>query len=70
MTIIVKDVNDNAPTFAEERLIVSLSEDSPRGTKVALLKASDADEHDKVTYRVEKATADVVSLIDLGEEVN
>ncbi|GMT23971.1 hypothetical protein PFISCL1PPCAC_15268, partial [Pristionchus fissidentatus] len=68
LTIVVKDVNDNAPVFEKNRSVICLSEDSPRGTKVALLRAFDADEDSKMTYRIEKATADIFSLIDMGTE--
>ncbi|GMR47848.1 hypothetical protein PMAYCL1PPCAC_18043 [Pristionchus mayeri] len=68
LSIVVKDVNDNAPLFDKNRTIVSLSEDSPRGTNVALLRAFDADEDPKITYRIEKSSEEVFSLIDMGLE--
>lgn len=43
VTIIVEDVNDNYPHFLEEVYQVSIKEDTPRGTTVAILQAKDDD---------------------------
>lgn len=43
VTIIVEDVNDNYPRFLEEPYEVSIKEDAPRGTTVAILRAKDDD---------------------------
>lgn len=41
ITIVVKDVNDNAPEFPETEYNISLSEETPRGSQVIVLKAED-----------------------------
>ncbi|XP_014468281.1 PREDICTED: protein dachsous [Dinoponera quadriceps] len=41
--IIVEDVNDNYPRFLEDLYEVSIKEDAPRGTTVAILRAKDDD---------------------------
>ncbi|KIH47975.1 cadherin domain protein, partial [Ancylostoma duodenale] len=41
IAIVVKDVNDNAPEFPEEEYNISLSEETPRGSQVIVLKAED-----------------------------
>lgn len=43
VTIVVEDVNDNYPYFLEELYQVSIKEDAPRGTTVAVLHAKDDD---------------------------
>ncbi|GAB1863246.1 Protein dachsous [Camponotus japonicus] len=43
VTIIVEDVNDNYPYFLKELYQVSIKEDAPRGTTVAVLRAKDDD---------------------------
>ncbi|EYC14800.1 hypothetical protein Y032_0039g165 [Ancylostoma ceylanicum] len=68
ITIVVKDVNDNAPEFPEEEYNISLSEETPRGSQVIVLKAEDKDAEQKIVYRIEHMDRDVVALIDLGEQ--
>lgn len=43
VSIIVDDVNDNAPTFASNTYRTRVPEDAPTGTDVLLVNASDAD---------------------------
>ncbi|XP_036146923.1 protein dachsous [Monomorium pharaonis] len=43
VTIVVEDVNDNYPHFLEELYEVSIKEDTPRGTTIAVLHAKDDD---------------------------
>ncbi|XP_012545103.1 cadherin-87A [Bombyx mori] len=43
VTVTVTDVNDNAPQFAEEPVVRSLSETSPPGTRLIASRATDRD---------------------------
>lgn len=52
ITIIVEDVNDNYPHFLEELYQVSIQEDAPRGTTVAVLRAKDDDLADSAAATV------------------
>uniref|UniRef100_A0A158P8W9 Cadherin-23 n=1 Tax=Angiostrongylus cantonensis TaxID=6313 RepID=A0A158P8W9_ANGCA len=68
ITVVVKDVNDNAPKFPQQEYNISLSEETPRGSQIITLKAGDEDAEQKIVYRIEQIDKDVVSLIDLGEQ--
>lgn len=68
ITVVVKDVNDNAPEFPQEQYNLTLSEETPRGSQIIVLKAEDKDAEQKIVYRIEQADRDVVALIDLGEQ--
>ncbi|CAJ0602376.1 unnamed protein product [Cylicocyclus nassatus] len=68
ITIIVKDVNDNAPEFPQKEYNISLSEETARGSQIIVLKAEDKDAEQKIVYRIEHMDRDVVALIDLGEQ--
>ncbi|XP_071879378.1 protocadherin gamma-B5-like isoform X3 [Anas platyrhynchos] len=52
LCINVTDANDNAPVFAQERYRVSLREDTPPGSAVLHVSASDSDEgsNARITY--------------------
>ncbi|XP_076002325.1 protocadherin-16 [Genypterus blacodes] len=54
LTVLVDDVNDNAPTFTQDLYQVTVSEHLPAGTAVITVTATDRDsgENGKVTYRV------------------
>ncbi|XP_060753692.1 protocadherin-16 [Neoarius graeffei] len=54
LTILVEDVNDNAPVFTQDLYQVTLAEHSPAGSSVITVTATDQDsgENGKVTYRV------------------
>ncbi|KIH54115.1 cadherin domain protein, partial [Ancylostoma duodenale] len=54
VTVTIMDVNDHAPTFTDLPNRLSISEDTPVGTTVLAIKASDADrgENSRVTYRL------------------
>ncbi|XP_039252765.2 protocadherin alpha-4-like [Styela clava] len=43
LVINIIDVNDNQPIFEEEEYIISIEENAPRGTTIAMLKAHDPD---------------------------
>uniref|UniRef100_A0AAZ3SHU6 Protocadherin-16 n=1 Tax=Oncorhynchus tshawytscha TaxID=74940 RepID=A0AAZ3SHU6_ONCTS len=58
ITILVEDVNDNAPAFTHDLYQVTLPEHSPPGSPVVTVTATDRDsgENGKVTYRVMSST--------------
>lgn len=43
ITILVQDSNDNEPIFEHQTYEASISENSPRGTEVTRVRATDAD---------------------------
>uniref|UniRef100_A0A1I7XG09 Cadherin domain-containing protein n=1 Tax=Heterorhabditis bacteriophora TaxID=37862 RepID=A0A1I7XG09_HETBA len=68
ITIILKDVNDNAPLFEKSEYNLTLLENTPRGSQIMVLKAEDKDSDQKIVYRIEHVDKDIVALIDLGEQ--
>ncbi|XP_023258330.1 protocadherin-16-like [Seriola lalandi dorsalis] len=60
ITILVEDINDNAPTFTHDLYQVSLAEHTPPGSAVVTVTATDRDSGDngKITYRVMSSTQD------------
>ncbi|XP_046548571.1 LOW QUALITY PROTEIN: protocadherin Fat 4-like [Haliotis rubra] len=58
LTINIVDFNDNAPVFTASSLTGSIPEDSPAGTSILTLNASDADATSTLTFSV--ASGDVV----------
>uniref|UniRef100_A0A9J7XP70 Protocadherin-16 n=1 Tax=Cyprinus carpio carpio TaxID=630221 RepID=A0A9J7XP70_CYPCA len=60
LTVLVEDINDNAPTFTQDLYQVTLPEHSPPGSPVITVTATDRDsgENGKVTYRVMSSTRD------------
>ncbi|XP_063060967.1 protocadherin-16 [Engraulis encrasicolus] len=61
LTVLVEDVNDNAPTFTQDLYQVTLPEHSPAGSAVITVTATDKDsgENGKILYRVMSATQDI-----------
>uniref|UniRef100_A0A8K9Y0V4 Protocadherin-16 n=1 Tax=Oncorhynchus mykiss TaxID=8022 RepID=A0A8K9Y0V4_ONCMY len=61
LTILVEDVNDNAPTFTQDLYQMTLAEHSPAGSAVVTVTATDRDsgENGRVTYRVMSSTRDI-----------
>ena len=51
VTITVRDVNDNAPTFGDELVLFSVAEDTAPGTAVWNFSAADADSGSAGTVR-------------------
>ncbi|PIC27301.1 hypothetical protein B9Z55_019604 [Caenorhabditis nigoni] len=68
MTVVLKDINDNAPIFDKKEYNVTISEEMPRGSQIIKLKAVDNDEDQKITYRIEEADRDVFSILDIGDQ--
>ncbi|XP_055064438.2 protocadherin-16 [Misgurnus anguillicaudatus] len=58
LTVLVGDINDNAPTFTQDLYQVTLPEHSPAGSPVITVTATDRDsgENGKVTYRMLSST--------------
>lgn len=58
ITILVEDINDNAPTFTNDLYQVTLPEHSPAGSAVITVTATDRDSGDngRITYRVMSST--------------
>uniref|UniRef100_A0A674PHG7 Protocadherin-16 n=1 Tax=Takifugu rubripes TaxID=31033 RepID=A0A674PHG7_TAKRU len=58
LTVLVDDVNDNAPTFTQDVYQVTVSEHLPAGSAVITVTATDRDSGDngKITYRVMSST--------------
>nr|XP_055052859.1 protocadherin-16 [Misgurnus anguillicaudatus] len=54
LTVLVEDVNDNAPVFSQDLYEVTLAEHSPAESSVITVTATDKDsgENGKITYRV------------------
>ncbi|CAJ0936120.1 unnamed protein product, partial [Mesorhabditis belari] len=69
MTILVRDINDNAPIFRPAEMNVTLSEETQIGAQIAIVRAEDRDEEPKLFYRIEHQDRDgLVALIDLGDQ--
>ncbi|KAK1169607.1 hypothetical protein AOXY_G8441 [Acipenser oxyrinchus oxyrinchus] len=58
LTVLVEDVNDNAPAFTQDLYQVTLPEHSPPGSSVVTITATDRDSggNGKITYRVMSST--------------
>ncbi|XP_056899759.1 protocadherin gamma-A9-like isoform X19 [Takifugu flavidus] len=68
--ITVLDVNDNAPVFTQSTYKTVVTENSAKGTVVATVTASDADDgsNNKITYSMTNAFDDVSKLFQVNEE--
>nr|XP_046244015.1 protocadherin Fat 3a isoform X3 [Scatophagus argus] len=53
--ITVMDYNDNAPIFSQPTYDVTISEDTPPDTEVVQVRASDRDEHHRLTYSLQNS---------------
>lgn len=69
ITVIVRDVNDNAPYFEPNFYSVTVFENEVRGTPLLSVKAIDRDKDDKLVYRIEEADKDIFSLIHSTDQV-
>ncbi|KAI6226363.1 hypothetical protein M3Y99_01296100 [Aphelenchoides fujianensis] len=69
LTIRVSDQNDNPPRFDKEHYELTLSEDTPPGTRLLELHAVDYDLDPKISYRIEHADRPLFALINLGAEM-
>ncbi|KAM6923447.1 protocadherin Fat 4-like [Xenentodon cancila] len=65
----VRDTNDNVPVFTQSVFKASIKENTPRGTLVVSLSATDADEgmNGRVTYHFNRIPSNVANLFLLDE---
>ncbi|XP_068596713.1 protocadherin gamma-A2-like [Brachionichthys hirsutus] len=70
IVITVLDVNDNAPVFTQPTYKATVTENSPKGTFVAAVKASDADHgsNGKVTYSITNTLDDVRKIFEMNKD--
>ncbi|KAM6222705.1 protocadherin gamma-A1-like [Rhynchocyon petersi] len=64
ISILVTDINDNPPTFAQESYTASIPENNPRGASIFSLTAQDPDsnENARITYTLAEDTVQGASL--------
>ncbi|KAK2912906.1 protocadherin-16-like [Channa argus] len=64
LTVLVDDVNDNAPTFTQDFYQVTVSEHVPAGSAIITVTATDSDsgENGKITYRVMSSTRGIFHI--------
>ncbi|XP_055015035.1 LOW QUALITY PROTEIN: protocadherin gamma-A3-like [Boleophthalmus pectinirostris] len=69
INIVVLDVNDNAPLFNQRIYKASVTENSPIGTHVLTVNASDIDSgaNSEVTYSFSKSKASVADFFEIDE---
>ncbi|XP_076861957.1 protocadherin gamma-A5-like isoform X20 [Brachyhypopomus gauderio] len=67
--ITILDVNDNAPVFTQEEYKATITENSPKGTIVTTVSASDADSgsNSKVTYSITNSLNSIHELFEINE---
>ncbi|MEQ2186674.1 hypothetical protein GOODEAATRI_031082, partial [Goodea atripinnis] len=70
IVITVLDANDNAPVFTQKTYKAAVTENSPKGTVVATVTASDADEgsNSKITYSITYENEDESRIFDINKE--
>ncbi|KAM3612838.1 uncharacterized protein V6R79_015460 [Siganus canaliculatus] len=70
IVITVLDVNDNAPVFTQSTYKATVTENSPKGTVVATVTATDADQgsHGKITYSITNTFDDVRKVFQVNQE--
>uniref|UniRef100_A0A672FRC6 Cadherin domain-containing protein n=1 Tax=Salarias fasciatus TaxID=181472 RepID=A0A672FRC6_SALFA len=68
--ITVLDANDNAPVFSQQTYKATVTENSPKGTVVATVTASDADQgsNSRITYSITNTLDDVRKVFHVNEE--
>ncbi|XP_055080980.1 protocadherin gamma-A3-like [Periophthalmus magnuspinnatus] len=69
INVVVLDVNDNAPVFNQKIYKASVTENSPKGTHVVTVNASDIDSgaNSEVTYSFSKSKASVADFFEINE---
>ncbi|XP_072251829.1 protocadherin gamma-A5-like isoform X26 [Leuresthes tenuis] len=70
IVITVLDVNDNAPVFTQKTYKATVTENSPTGTVVATVTASDADQdtNGKITYSITNTLDDIRKVFQINKE--
>ncbi|XP_037127213.1 protocadherin-15a isoform X2 [Syngnathus acus] len=57
LTVQVTDIDDNSPVFSQPTYVVNVPENSPVGTVILTLSATDSDLFSNVTYRIKSESA-------------
>uniref|UniRef100_A0A3P9IHD0 Cadherin domain-containing protein n=1 Tax=Oryzias latipes TaxID=8090 RepID=A0A3P9IHD0_ORYLA len=70
IVVTVLDVNDNAPVFTQQTYKATVTENSPKGTVVAAVTASDADQgsNSRITYSITNTLDNVRRAFNVNEE--
>ncbi|XP_078810291.1 protocadherin gamma-A2 isoform X46 [Oryzias latipes] len=70
IVVTVLDVNDNAPVFTQQTYKATVTENSPKGTVVAAVTASDADQgsNSRITYSITNTVGHYKHLFDIHEK--
>ncbi|XP_032383667.1 protocadherin gamma-B3 [Etheostoma spectabile] len=70
IVITVLDANDNAPVFTQPTYKATVTENSPKGTIVATVTASDADQgsNAEITYSITNTLDNIRTLFDVTKE--
>ncbi|XP_030594789.1 protocadherin beta-16-like [Archocentrus centrarchus] len=68
--VTVLDANDNAPVFTQQTYKATVTENSPAGTVVTTVTASDADQgsNSKITYSITNAADDESKVFEINSE--
>ncbi|XP_030594767.1 protocadherin gamma-A5-like isoform X33 [Archocentrus centrarchus] len=68
--ITVLDINDNAPVFTRQTYKAAVTENSPKGTVIATVTASDADQgsNGKITYSITNTLDNVRKMFEVSRE--
>ncbi|XP_058268057.1 protocadherin gamma-A11-like isoform X46 [Hemibagrus wyckioides] len=69
INVVVLDVNDNAPIFKQRLYKTSVVENSPKGTLITTVSATDADESNQdIRYYFDHATESIEALFSIDEQ--
>ncbi|XP_028271991.1 protocadherin gamma-A5-like isoform X40 [Parambassis ranga] len=70
VVVTVLDVNDNAPVFTQQTYKATVTENSPKGTVIATVTASDADQgsNSKISYSITNTLDDIRKIFEVNEE--
>ncbi|KAM4586888.1 protocadherin gamma-A2-like [Fundulus diaphanus] len=70
IVVTVLDVNDNAPVFTQQTYKAAITENSPAGSIIASVTASDADQgsNGKITYSITNTQANVRKIFEVNKD--
>ncbi|KAG7518159.1 protocadherin beta-16-like [Solea senegalensis] len=70
IVITVLDANDNAPVFTQSTYKATVTENSPKGTVVATVTATDADQgsYGKITYSIINTLENIRKMFEVNQE--
>ncbi|XP_036069813.1 protocadherin beta-1-like, partial [Oryzias melastigma] len=70
IVVTVLDANDNAPVFTQQTYKATVTENSPKGTIVAAVTASDADQgsNSRITYSIKNRGGSLRHLFEINKE--